>query len=110
MSGFVGFVQYRLWSIYRNEIIPMKRGKKGPRIFAIYPFIRELLLYTAFFGHEILFYGGEILLGQPVKKHLFKSVCTYSQEIPRGGDVTFGAQKSRIRELRRRCEMNLRQF
>ncbi len=39
-----------------------------------------------------------------------KSVCTYSQEIPRGGDVTFGAQKSRIRELRRGCEMNLRQF
>ncbi len=63
-----------------------------------------------FLGHEILFYGGEILLGQPVKKHLFKSVCTYSQEIPRGGDVTFGVQKSRIRELRRRCETNLRQF
>ena len=63
-----------------------------------------------FLGHEILFYEGEILLGQPVKKHLFKSVCTYSQEIPRGGDVTFGAQKSRIRELRRRCETNLRQF
>ncbi len=27
-------------------------------------------------GHEIAFYEGEILLGQPVKKHLFKSVCT----------------------------------
>jgi len=65
-----------------------------------------------FLGHEILFYEGEILLGQPVRKHLFKSVCTctYSQGVPRGGDVTFGAQKSRIRELRRRCEMNLRQF
>ncbi len=64
------------------------------------------------FGHEISFYGGEILLGQPVRKHLFKSVCTctYSEEIPRGGDVTFGAQKSRIRELRRGCEMKLRQF
>jgi hypothetical protein len=29
-----------------------------------------------FLGHEIAFYEGEILLGQPVKKHLFKSVCT----------------------------------
>jgi hypothetical protein len=35
---------------------------------------------STFLGHEILFYGGEILLGQPVKKHLFKSVCTYSQK------------------------------
>ncbi len=46
-----------------------------------------------FLGHEILFYGGEILPGRPVKKHLFKSVCTYSQEIPRGGDVSFVRQK-----------------
>ena len=80
--------------------------------------IRNAEIYPSFnmtsllLGHEISFYGGEILLGQPVRKHLFKSVCTctYSQGVPRGGDVTFGAQKSRIRELRRRCETNLRQF